>query len=479
MAKKSGAGKIAAFAGKYSNKGTGYNYRHSIEAFLRCLKTPDGEDVDETATYEYEALLDDYLKDRKRNVGTDIKKFAKYLKEKSVSMQSARQQLTYAVKFLRAHGVNILKEDIEDVKREAKGGAATVDKVMTSEVICQALKSSDVRTRALILVLASSGMRIGESLSLDISDIDMNTDPVMINIRPENTKTKKGRYTFITAEAREALTEYLAVRGDYVQSANRRIEQFKKAGKEATVNAGDRVFPLEDSSVNKIWETTLKRAGLYSRDVKSGRNQYRIHSLRKFFISKLSLAGARTLAEHLAGHEGYLDASYRQVSPEFAAREYQKLQSVLVCCIPESIKSGIKVADEKIGVLMEKTELQSESIEGMKAINRELKGQIHSQGVILNRIDAENADLKSRIQKQEEAFHDLNARNEELSRSLDDVRKLGGLFASLVGLIAAHPENAPVLQKEIAGMMKEAVAGNYGKNIQDKMNQLIAKHAGI
>ena len=125
-----------------------------------------------------------------------------------------------------------------------------------------------------------------------------------------------------------------------------------------------------------MWETLLKKAGLYTRDEKSGRNQYRIHSLRKFFISQLSMAGARTLAEHLAGHTGYLDASYRQVSPEFAAREYLKLQSVLIVCIPENIKAGIKMADEKISILSEKTELQSESIEGLKIMNSQLRLQI-------------------------------------------------------------------------------------------------------
>ena len=443
MAKKSGAGKIAAFVGKYSNAGTGYNYRHSIEAFLRCITTLEGEGIDETATYDYETLLDEYLKDRKRNVGKDIKKFAGYLKDKSVSMQSARQQLTYAVKFLRAHGVNVLKEDIEDIKRESKGGAATVDKVMTADVICQALKSSDVRTRALTLVLASSGMRIGEALTLDLLDIDMNSTPVMITIRAENTKTKKGRYTFITSEAKEALTQYLAVRQEYLQTANRRIEQFRKAGKEATVHAGNRVFPLEDSSVNKIWETTLKKAGLYSRDVKSGRNQYRIHSLRKFFISQLSLAGARTLAEHLAGHEGYLDASYRQVSPEFAAREYLKLQSVLVCCIPESIKNGIKIADEKIGVLMEKTNLQSDSIDGMKVINRELRNQMKNQDQTILATQKECADLKERSQKVEK---DL----EELKDRFDVMVECWGLAATEAANRAKDPRRVREVQDLLA-----------------------------
>jgi hypothetical protein len=51
--------------------------------------------------------------------------------------------------FLRAHGISILKDNIQDIKRENKGGAATVDKVMDINVICKALKGSDVRSRAL------------------------------------------------------------------------------------------------------------------------------------------------------------------------------------------------------------------------------------------------------------------------------------------------------------------------------------------
>jgi hypothetical protein len=52
---------------------------------------------------------------------------------------------------------------------------------------------------------------------------------------------------------------------------------------------------------------------------------------------------------------------------------------VLTVCIPESIKNGIKLADEKIGILMEKTELQTESLEGMKIINGQLREQMKHQ----------------------------------------------------------------------------------------------------
>jgi len=372
--------KIATFVAKYSNKGTGSGYQTALQAFLRCIyalpksekQQIGGKVVTTKCTHDYEALFDMYLSDKKRDKVADITAYSECLVRDCVSKQSARQQLTYTVKFLRAYGVNILKDDIQDIKRETKGGATTIDRVMDHNVICKALKGSDVRSRALILTLASSGMRVGECLSLKMSDIDMNMTPTMINIRAENSKNGLARYTFISSEAREAVEDYLKVRHEYIARADKHVETLGVPPRKDT----DLLFPVTDSSVNKMWETLLRSAGLYSKDEKSGRNQYRIHSLRKFFISQLSMAGARTLAEHLAGHTGYLDASYRQVSPEFAAREYLKLQSVLIVCIPENIKVGIKMADEKIGVLMEKTELQSESIEGMKIINSQLRQQM-------------------------------------------------------------------------------------------------------
>lgn len=374
------AGKIATFSAKYSNTSTGSNYRSAIESFLRCIFGL------EKGANDYESLFDTYLRDKKRDRSADIKMWSECLVRECVSKQSARQRLTYGVKVLKAHGVTINQEDVQDIKRETKGGAATVDKVMTADVICKTLRSADTQIRALILVLASSGMRINEALSLTMKDIDFNLDPVMVNVRSDVSKNGYARYSFISTEARDALYDYLKVRDEFVEKAEVYAGNLTKAGKKATVNTEtELLFPLQDSSVNKKWESALRKAGLYSRDEKSGRNQYRIHSLRKFFISQLSLAGHKTLAEHLAGHTGYLDASYRQVSPEFAAREYKKLQSILTCCIPESIKAGIKMADEKISVLMEKTELQSESVEGLKIINNQLREQMRKESAELNR----------------------------------------------------------------------------------------------
>ena len=107
----------------------------------------------------------------------------------------------------------------KDLKREMKGGAGTVDKVMTAKVIDAALKEMDVRGRALVLTLASSGARLNEVLSLRLSDIDMESDPVKITIRGVNAKNKQTRFTFISDEAAQCVRAWLKKRDDYLKTA--------------------------------------------------------------------------------------------------------------------------------------------------------------------------------------------------------------------------------------------------------------------
>jgi archaellum component FlaC len=76
---------------------------------------------------------------------------------------------------------------------------------------------------------------------------------------------------------------------------------------------------------------------------------------------------------------GYLDASYRQVSPEFAASEYKKLDECLTVCIPEPVKREIKDLKAGYANLTETTTLQGESIEGYRRITADLKEQLNKQ----------------------------------------------------------------------------------------------------
>ena len=169
-----------------------------------------------------------------------------------------------------------------------------------------------------------------------------------------------------------------------------------------------------------MWETALKASGQFSLDPTTGRNQYRIHSFRKFFISQLSMAGQKVLAEHLAGHLGYLDASYRQVSSEQAGVEYSKVQDVVTIGVPMEYKEKAKEQDKKL-------QIQGESIEGLRAINDRLQNQMQT-------IQEQNAALQQRLQQIEQEqkilkatkarahadpmYQELNARIERMEAEL-------------------------------------------------------------
>lgn len=63
--------------------------------------------------------------------------------------------------------------------------------------------------RALIYTLLSSGMRIGEALSIKVGDVNLKEEPASIAIKAEYSKTRAGRVAYISDEAKEALEEII------------------------------------------------------------------------------------------------------------------------------------------------------------------------------------------------------------------------------------------------------------------------------
>ncbi|TLX90886.1 MAG: hypothetical protein E6K94_05560 [Thaumarchaeota archaeon] len=71
------------------------------------------------------------------------------------------------------------------------------------------LACNNVRLKLFILVLASSGLRSIEALSLRNCDIDFSQSPTTVHIMAENTKTKQERESYISDEASTELKQNL------------------------------------------------------------------------------------------------------------------------------------------------------------------------------------------------------------------------------------------------------------------------------
>jgi integrase len=59
------------------------------------------------------------------------------------------------------------------------------------------------------MLLASTGLRAVETLSIRLKDLDLESKSAKLSIRGEFTKTKVNRYIFITHELKEQLLKWL------------------------------------------------------------------------------------------------------------------------------------------------------------------------------------------------------------------------------------------------------------------------------
>ena len=67
----------------------------------------------------------------------------------------------------------------------------------------------NIRLRTYLILLAATGMRAVEALSIRIKDIDFDSNPVKVFVRGEYTKTKVDRIIFLTEELTQQLKSWL------------------------------------------------------------------------------------------------------------------------------------------------------------------------------------------------------------------------------------------------------------------------------
>src|SRR5918912_4315385 len=80
------------------------------------------------------------------------------------------------------------------------------------------------------MLLAATGMRAVEALSIRIRDLDFDSNPAKVFVRGEYTKTKVDRIVFLTDEITKQLKSWL----DYKYRTRRVCYQEKQNGKVIT-----------------------------------------------------------------------------------------------------------------------------------------------------------------------------------------------------------------------------------------------------
>jgi len=375
------AERIKNFLSLYSSSNTRGVYRSGIYAFFDAMyehkrtgRIPTAEDI---AWYEDTAAR--FFSDS-RDFQNDLMKFAASLSNRPP--WTAKSYVNSVKEFMTEQGIEFSQREIKRVRTKLpKGGARTVEKILDHEVLRKVLHHMDIHGKAVILVLASSGMRIDECLRLKIADLDLTTNPAEITVRGENTKGGEQRFSFISKEAAEIVNEWYKTRDDYISAAQNKNAGLVRKGFGAVRKSDDgRVFPFSGDVVYDQWKNALQSAGLFSIDSTTKRNQRTIHALRKFFYSQLSRGCPEGVVQMLMGHEGYLTDAYRRYSKTQAAELYLKGEYCVTVNIPKEVreieseyKNKMQVHSEIMEGLVAKTMSQERELKELRDLSESFK----------------------------------------------------------------------------------------------------------
>lgn len=310
---------LAKWLEEFKKETTRKAYTSALRKFKRELNVDD---------------LGEYLKSKPDGVA-DLRKFLDSLSGKPSKTVSA---YSGAVKvFMRDHSVKVSDEAWRKFRRRGflpkRVRAETQDEIPSKAELRRILNYADIKCRAMVLFLASSGARIGETLQLEIEDFDLEADPPKATIRTEYTKGGLGgRTVYFSYEARDAIKDWLKVK-----------DETKKRFTGGTFK-DVRMFPWNKPNARSMWNNVLGKAGLDKRDKTTEIRIYHLHTLRKFFRTKLGLHSDLTHA--LMGHTEYLDDAYLRLEEkgEIAKAYLGAMKNLSIYSVPMSRREEVRRA---------------------------------------------------------------------------------------------------------------------------------------
>ncbi len=202
-----------------------------------------------------------------------IRRYLVHLMEERRYSASSVNQVINALRFLY---VELYRTTFQlgDLPRPRKENPLPV--VLTPEEVLRLLQCiRNLKHRAILAVIYSAGLRVGEAVRLRLEDIDEARR--LIHVR--GAKGKKDRYTILSETALRLLTEYLAEYGP---------REFVFEG-----------FPgrrhYSERSVQQVFDRGMEAAGI--------RKQASVHTLRHSFATHLLEAGTDLrYIQELLGH---------------------------------------------------------------------------------------------------------------------------------------------------------------------------------
>jgi integrase len=286
--------------------------------------------------------LDQAIVKYKQNNGEDlhvaVQKTINFLKERGkdggpLAPKTVRYYVSLLKHFLDYHDVDTSRA-WRKIKQPPKAEIRADRPIEVHEIQRLILATRSPRMRLLIQLLAQTGLRLKEALSLKVADIDFERG--WIRVRAETTKNKRAREVPLIPELKDAILNYLK---------NRRVESPFLFPSETDPNK-----PMRQKYVYDNLFSLLGRLGLDARDPSGVGYQIHPHVFRKWFKTQLEAAGVNSLlVERWMGHKRGVEAVYFLPNGEMIREAVEEAAEALkIFGRPGSVEKEIEELRRKV-----------------------------------------------------------------------------------------------------------------------------------
>lgn len=317
------------------SNGTSYEYLTRLNSFNAFIKNEFGSrlNVDDLVADIKQGELDPY---------DVLSKFSGYLQSSyNISALTLKQRVVTVKNFFEYYDIEVsprkfkLKVKLPRIIRRSK-------EALSKEDVIDVLNTcSDIRLKTYVMLLAATGMRATEALSIRIKDLDLKSNPATVFVRGEYTKTRTDRTVFLTDEMMQQINSWLS----YKYRTRRVCHKDEQTGNTITdirtpeKQQSDLIFAVYQNTKSpaptslytdlaRSFGKTLDRMNRGSREDGSNerRRKITLHSFRRFVKTTISDLGYGDYSEWFIGHSG---STYWRKKESEKAELFKKIEPYL------------------------------------------------------------------------------------------------------------------------------------------------------
>ena len=211
-----------------------------------------------------------------------------------------------------------------------------------------------IRLKALILLMASSGIHIGAISGLQLSHLEKRGDLFKINVY-KGQKGKGQSYTFCTPECAKAIDTYLEFRERCGEKITPSSLLFRKDfNSDDPSQARFQIEQWNKKAITRVMTKALVRSGLVTVDHVNGtasrKEAMMTHGFRKFFETMLVNSNIHeTIIRKLTGHSDSPNLTQlysKQTEPEMLI-QYQKSTDLLTIDPANRLRKKVEYFEEE------------------------------------------------------------------------------------------------------------------------------------